>query len=111
MLTIKDIENFKETFNDETDFGEPQHWIYLKSGRSLEVTHEEYGLSENEQYFSIRLHCSEDDFDNMDYYKTCGIITTYYKTCGVITTLTATTAKDTLNCINAIMRTFKEMED
>ena len=47
----------------------------------------------------------------MDYYKTCGIITTYYKTCGVITTLTATTAQDTLNCINAIMRTFKEMED
>ena len=46
MLTTKDIENFKETFNDETDFGEPQHWIYLKSGRSLEVTHEEYGLTE-----------------------------------------------------------------
>ena len=101
MLTIKDVENFKETFNDETDFGEPQHWIYLKSGRSLEITHEEYGLSENEQYFSIRLHCSEEEFDNMD----------YYKTCGVITTLIATTAQDTLNCINAIMRTFKEMED
>ena len=76
MLTIKDIENFKETFNDETPLGEPQHWIYLKSGRSLEV-------------------------NNGD----------YYKTCGVITTLTATTAQDTLNCINAIMRTFKEMED
>ena len=101
MLTIKDVENFKETFNDETDFGEPQHWIYLKSGRSLEITHEEYGLSENEQYFSIRLHCSEEEFDNMD----------YYKTCGVITTLTATTAQDTLNCIVAIMRMFKEMED
>ena len=101
MLTIKDIENFKETFNDETDFGEPQHWIYLKSGRSLEVTHEEYGLSENEQYFSIRLHCSEEEFDNGE----------YSNTVGVITTLTATTAQDTLNCINAIMRTFKEMED
>ena len=101
MLTTKDIENFKETFNDETAFGEPQHWIYLKSGRSLEVTHEEYGLSENEQYFSIRLHCSEEEFDNMD----------YYRTCGVITTLTATTAQDVLNCIVAIMRTFKEMEN
>ena len=101
MLTTKDIENFKETFNDETPLGEPQHWIYLKSGRSIEVTHEEDGLSENEQYFSIRLHCSEEEFDNGD----------YYKTCGVITTLTAITAQDTLNCINAIMRTFKEMED
>ena len=101
MLTIKDIENFKETFNDETDFGEPQHWIYLKSGRSLEVTHEEDGLPENKQYFSIRLHCSEEEFDNGE----------YSSTIGVITTLTTTTAQDTLNCIVAIMRTFKEMED
>ena len=101
MLTTKDIENFKETFNDETDFGEPQHWIYLKSGRSLEITHEEYGLSENEQYFSIRLHCSEEEFDNGE----------YSNTVGVITTLIATKAQDVLNCIVAIMRTFKEMED
>ena len=101
MLTTKDIENFKETFNDETALGEPQHWVYLKSGRSLEVTHEEDGLPENEQYFSIRLHCSEEEFDNGE----------YSSTVGVITTLIATTALDTLNCINAIMRTFKEMED
>ena len=101
MLTTKDIENFKETFNDETPLGEPQHWIYLKSGRSIEVTHEEDGLPENEQYFSIRLHCSEEEFDNGE----------YSSTVGVITTLIATTAQDTLNCINVIMRTFKEMED
>ena len=101
MLTTKDIENFKETFNDETPLGEPQHWIYLKSGRSLEITHEEDGLPENEQYFSIRLHCSEEEFDNGE----------YSSTVGVITTLIATTAQDTLNCINAIMRTFKEKED
>lgn len=101
MLTTKDIENFKETFNDETPLGEPQHWIYLKSGRSIEVTHEEDGLPENEQYFSIRLHCSEEEFDNGE----------YSSTVGVITTLIATTAQDILNCINAIMRTFKEMED
>ena len=101
MLTTKDIENFKETFNDETSLGEPQHWIYLKSGRSLEITHEEDGLSENKQYFSIRLHCSEEEFDNGE----------YNSTVGVITTSIATTAQDTLNCINAIMRTFKEMED
>ena len=101
MLTTKDIENFKETFNDETPLGEPQHWIYLKSGRSIEVTHEEDGLPENEQYFSIRLHCSEEEFDNGE----------YSSTVGVITTLIATTAQDTLNCIVAIMRMFKEMED
>ena len=101
MLTTKDIENFKETFNDETPLGEPQHWIYLKSGRSLEVTHEEDGLPENEQYFSIRLHCSNEEFDNGE----------YSNTVGVITTLVASTAQNTLNCINTIMRTFKEMED
>lgn len=101
MLTTKDIENFKETFNDATPLGEPQHWIYLKSGRSLEITHEEYGLTEDRQFFSIRLHCSDEEFDNGE----------HYKTCGVITTLVASTAQDTLNCIITIMRTFKEMED
>lgn len=101
MLTTKDIENFKETFNDETPLGEPQHWIYLKSGRSIEITHEEYGLSEDKQFFSIRLHSTDEEFYNGE----------YSNTVGVITTLVATTAQDTLNCINAIMRTFKEMED
>ena len=101
MLTTKDIENFRETFNDETPLGEPQYWIYLKSGRSLEIIHEEYGLSEDKQFFSIRLHSTDEEFYNGE----------YSNTVGVITTLTATTAQDTLNCINAIMRTFKEMED
>ena len=101
MLTTKDIENFKETFNDETALGEPQHWVYLKSGRSLEVTHEEYGLSEDKQFFSIRLHSTDEEFYNGE----------YSNTVGVITTLVASTAQETLNCINAIMRTFKEMED
>ena len=53
MLTTKDIENFKETFNDETPLGEPQHWIYLKSGRSLEITHEEEGLPEMSNTFLL----------------------------------------------------------
>ena len=101
MLTTKDIENFRETFNDETPLGEPQYWIYLKSGRSLEITHEEYGLSEDKQFFSIRLHSTDEEFYNGE----------YSNTVGVITTLVASTAQETLNCINAIMRTFKEMED
>ena len=101
MLTTKDIENFRETFNDETPLGEPQYWIYLKSGRSLEITHEEYGLSEDKQFFSIRLHSTDEEFYNEE----------YSNTVGVITTLVASTAQETLNCINAIMRTFKEMED
>ena len=101
MLTTKDIENFKETFNDETPLGEPQHWIYLKSGRSLEITHEENGIPESKQYFSVRLHSTDEEFYNGE----------YSNTVGVITTLVASTAQDVLNCIVAIMRTFKETED
>lgn len=60
----------------ETEYGEPQSWIYLQSGRCIEVTHEQYGLKQEEYFFSIRLHCSNEEFDNDDYQSTCGIIDT-----------------------------------
>ncbi len=60
--------------NSETAFGEPQTWLYLPNGRSLELTHEENGLQPNEQYFSWRVHCSEDEFDDDKYHSTMGII-------------------------------------
>lgn len=31
-------------FEWSTEFGEPQVWIYLNDGTSLEITHEEYGI-------------------------------------------------------------------
>lgn len=61
-------------FSGETPLGEPQMWIYLGDGTSIEVTHEEDGLAPEEQYFSIRHHCSEKDFENDAYHKTCGVI-------------------------------------
>ena len=31
-------------FESETEYGEPQIWIYLNDGTSIEITHEEYGI-------------------------------------------------------------------
>lgn len=64
-------------FDSCTAFGEPQAWVYLKDGTSLEITHEEEGLSDDKQYYSLRLHCSDEDFDNDVYRGTMGIIDQY----------------------------------
>lgn len=58
----------------ETALGEPQYWLYLKSGRSIEVTLESDGIQEEDQYYSVRLHCSEKEFEEDAYHETCGII-------------------------------------
>ena len=58
----------------ETALGEPQWWIYLDSGRSIEVTWEQDGLEPERQYFSVRLHCTDEEFENDEYHGTCGII-------------------------------------
>lgn len=58
----------------ESEYGEPQLWLYLESGRSIEITLESYCIPKEKQFFSIRLHCSDDEFDDDVYKKTCGII-------------------------------------
>lgn len=50
----------------ETEYGEPQYWIYLKSGRSIEIT--------EEHFYSVRLHCSYTEFDDDNFHSTCGVI-------------------------------------
>ena len=62
--------------NDYTEYGEPQLWLYLSDGTSIEVTQEQEGLKEEEYYFSVRHHCSDEDYDNGFYKSTCGIIDT-----------------------------------
>ena len=61
-------------FDDETALGEPCAWVYLADETSIEVVHEESDLGLKEQYYSARLHCSQEDFDNDVYHKTMGII-------------------------------------
>lgn len=43
ILPVPDliVEGRTIIFDDETEYGEPQAWIYLKDGTSLEITHEE----------------------------------------------------------------------
>ena len=57
-----------------TSYGEPQAFIGLPRGRSLEVVHEQYGLPENEQYYSFRVHCSDEEFDLNAYHGTMGTV-------------------------------------
>lgn len=62
-------------FNDETALGEPTAWIYLTDDTYIEITHEENGL--DVPFFSIRRHCSDKDFENDTFHKTCGIMDQY----------------------------------
>ena len=61
-------------YGDETEYGEPRYWLYLKNGRSIEVCHEENGLPEDRQYWSFRLHCSDAEFEQDKYESTLGVI-------------------------------------
>lgn len=72
MLT--DIRNQFESEDNYTEWGELQAWIYLENGRSIEIVHEEECIPPDEQYFSVRLHCTDDEFDNRYFYKTVGVI-------------------------------------
>jgi len=62
------------SFDSYTSLYEPQAWIYLKDKTSVEITHEESGLDLKDQYFSVRHHCSEEDFENDVYHSTMGVI-------------------------------------
>lgn len=57
-----------------TDYGEPQVWVYLTSGRTIEVVHEMEGLKPKEWFYSLRLHCTEEEYENDTYHGTLGII-------------------------------------
>ena len=74
MNKKENINYFISLSNSETEYGEPQLWIYLDNGRSVEITHEEYNLPEDKQFYSVRLHCSEKEFDDDIFYATCGVI-------------------------------------
>lgn len=60
--------------NDETALGEPIWWIGLESGRSVEITLESYDIPKHRRYNSIRLHCTNEEFENDTYRGTGGVI-------------------------------------
>ena len=61
MLSIDEIIDIISTSTETTPLGEPQTYLDLSSGRSIEVTNErdDYGDS----FYSLRLHASSDEFD------------------------------------------------
>lgn len=103
MLTLKEFMDCQNSFETETEYGEPQHWVYLKSGRSIEVTYEDIAsvnfISENHA-FTIRYHCSEKEFDDNDFHGTNGVIEAYCYT----------KPDMALQCIYNIMRAYHEEE-
>lgn len=71
---LNDIKEQFENEQDYTEYGEPRAWVYLPNGRTIEVTHEEEGLDTKDQYFSVRLHCTDKEFDNMSFDTYVGVI-------------------------------------
>lgn len=61
-------------FDEKTALGEPCTWLSFSDNTSLEICHEEDNLET--PFYSVRLHCSEDNFDNDTYKDTCGVIST-----------------------------------
>lgn len=59
-----DVKKQHEIKENTTAFGEPQAFLSLDNGRSIEVTLEQEGLKEEEYYYTIRLHCNEVEYAN-----------------------------------------------
>lgn len=72
MNLYYDGKSFK--LNAETKYSESQIWLRLSNGASIEITHEQDGIPEEDYFFSFRLHCSNEEKDK--YKETCGVITT-----------------------------------
>lgn len=73
----KFIKDAKEQLEEQkccSELGEPQAWIYLPNGRSLEITHEENGLQQEDQFYSWRVHCSDKEYEKEKFCKTNGVI-------------------------------------
>lgn len=79
MLTLQDFIDCENTFKSKTEYGEPQHWIYFKSGRSLEITYADVSsvsFIPTNNSFDICYYCSKQELDRGDY-GTTGIICAY----------------------------------
>lgn len=73
-LIFESVKRQLESEENCTGYGEPQAFVTLENGRSIEVTLEKEMLPETDYFYSARLHCTEEEFDNKDYNSTVGII-------------------------------------
>ena len=71
---LADIRNQFESEENYTAYGEPEAWIYLENGRSIQIVYYKKGISPDYQFFSVVLHCSEDEYNNGYYHETRGLM-------------------------------------
>lgn len=58
--------------------GDPEAWVYLENkDRSIEITLVKVGVPEDKRYYCLRLHCSEEEYDNDVFHSTMGVIDSY----------------------------------
>lgn len=72
---LADIRNQFESEDNYTACREPEAWLCLENGRSVQIVHEEEGFSPDNQFFSVTLHCSDEEYTNLCYHGSCGVIT------------------------------------
>jgi hypothetical protein len=71
-VLVETLPTSHKNFPDQTSFGEPQLFVSLPFGRSLEIVYEDTG--DNNRFYSFRIHCSDEEFDNEAFQKTNGIL-------------------------------------
>lgn len=71
---IADLKDQLQQGKQTTELGEPQAWVELENGRSIEVTLEQHGLEGKGQFYSVRLHCNQREYENNDFSSTNGVI-------------------------------------
>lgn len=60
----------------ETALGEPQLFLYCENNRYLEITKEQDDLTPENEFYSIRYNCNDDEFDERKFGNT-GIISVW----------------------------------
>lgn len=63
--------------NSHTKYNEPQIWITFSDNTRLEITQEQNGLKEYDWYYTVRHHCTKEDFNAGKYEKTLGVMSSF----------------------------------
>ena len=58
-------------FSAHNEYGEPEHWMDMPKDRALEIV---FIKTDDKQYYSWRVHCSSDEFDNDCFTETNGVV-------------------------------------
>jgi len=59
------------------ELNEPEAWLEFNNGRLIEIVNEQYNMSEEKYFYSLKLHCSDSEFAINKFSETLGVIATY----------------------------------